>query len=490
MLMNKKKNLSLVIYSILVLALIGITAINVKMIFIFFIIPAFAYLFKNTKIWIYVYLVYLVLENILFSTVFRYNSGLIKYGFEAFSYVVLLIVLLKVFKSNKKIEFNKIDFSILTFVVVCLISAFINNVDFKIAILGLRWFLRYIVIYYIVKLNYWSLEDIKRIIKYILGIAIFEVVLGLIQLRYESILRSFLVPNTYDIDSINVYGEIVSSKYAIYGTFGRYNEYAFFLLIVIALLISYYELMIKRKYLKTMLLITISCLVLSYSRQGVLGIIVAWIIIVLSKKNLKTKRATIITLLVISVFSLLIFFSINQVSGKGTIYSGITERFSSIFSIEAWEFDYYNRGRLYFMTDVNKIFLTTKPLFGYGVGMYGTDPAIRYNPEVYLQLGIPIRFSMDVFWTSIIGQIGLVGTISFLFIYIVVYKEFSKNLIESKNPYNRIISLSVDILILATVVMSFFSSAFGDRYLMFFLWVFIGFRDYFKSNSQVQLKKS
>ncbi len=138
-------------------------------------------------------------------------------------------------------------------------------------------------------------------------------------------------------------------------------------------------------------------------------------------------------------------------------------------------FDIHNYGRLYFIFIVGKLFLQEVPLLGVGMGMYGTEPAISLNPSVYVYYNIPTQYSMDVFWISILGQVGLIGLILWVSIYIVCFIKSIKLFKAPSNNFVRWFTLGYATNIGVILIESFFSSNLNDRYQSFYFWSLTGF---------------
>lgn len=481
---NFKEEKLAIILSIMFIVIYGLGLMkNPKMIYGLMAIPVLAIILAKPKSWIFIMAIYLPLETVILNFTPGSLVTIVRYGTEAFSYVVLIKVILDNVVARKKFYINKSDGMIFVFIGICIISGIINNVSLQIFILGLRWLIRYVVIYFIVRFTVWEKNHIRSIINLILGIGCFEVVLGILQVFFRSTLDKILLPRTLEVGIMEINVSQATSKYSIFGTLGRYGEYAYIITIIVLILMS--KLLIENRNVRTKIFFigSVVALVLSYARQAVIGVMFAIFIAIITKKNIKVNKKKI--LLSIFICGVIILLGVSTAEtiqlGHGTTNEGIISRYLSIFTEDFISGDYSGHGRTYFLTTVNKIFLTTKPMFGYGVGMYGTRSAILYDSSVYNQLGIPIQFSMDVYWTSIIGQIGLLGLIVLISIYFIFYKEYKKLFIKSSDKFVRMISLAMLMIILAILFQSFFGSNLSDRYQAYYIWLFWGLLGHLKN---------
>ncbi|MCM0647411.1 O-antigen ligase family protein [Clostridium swellfunianum] len=425
-------------------------------------------------LWIYFLCIYIPLETVILNFTPNNIVSLVRYGTEAFTYVILFFCLIRFLRNRRNIKLYSYDFYIFIFIIVCILSIAINRVNITIAILGLRWLIRYVAVYFILKLEDWHLSTHKKIFNVIYVTIVFELIVALFQFFFRERLDIILQPKVLDLGFVTVSINQLESRYAIFATFGRYGIFGYFMTIatIVAAVDYFYKNRNKKSFI--LLLISIIVLILTYARQAVIAVIISSIyMFYFTTKSKKTKFKVTVILSVIAIISIMGIGAANFEAGKGILNESISKRYLSIFTKEYIQADYSGRGRTYFITKVNKMFLTTKPFIGYGVGMYGTRTAIDYDRKVYAQLGIPIEFSMDVYWTSILGQIGVFGLISLILIFYKFFKA-SKKIYTVSGGFQKRFSLIVVLLIIAVIFESFFGSNLSDRYQAFYIWLFFG----------------
>ncbi|MFT9867396.1 O-antigen ligase family protein [Bacillus mobilis] len=474
----KEKYIYIISFLIIVLYN-SLLLINTSLAYGIIFIPFLIVFILKPKLWIYFLAVYLPFETVILNFIPGDLVTIVRYGTEFFSYIVLIPLIFKYIRLGKRISLNKGDKFLLFFIAACILTALINQVSIEIFTLGLRWLIRYVVVYCIIKLLDWNLIQIRRLIHFILGIGFIVEVIGILQYFFRGTLDQILAPKVLDLDFITIEVTQADSKFAIFSTMGRYGEYGYLLTVITIMLLAKLFVGDKRTYTKIFMLLSVVSVLLCYARQVVLGLVIAFILAALFMKELKINKNKLIFSLLSGLIVVLLFIGFGNMSlGQGSINEGLSSRYFSMFSGQYLKDDFEGQGRLYFWTEVNGTFLSTKPLLGYGVGMYGTRPAIQYDTSVYENLGIPIKFSMDVYWTSILGQVGLIGVISLLGIYISFYKLSINLYKKSKNNISRMYCLINIMLIIAVLFQSFFGSNLSDRYQAFYIWLFFGLYDH------------
>lgn len=432
------------------------------------------------KLYIYVFCLYISFETIILNVLPTSVIGIVRYGTEVLGYVALLII---VILRRGKIEIRKSEKNILFFFLIVIVNIFVNMVDAKIAILGMRWIMRYLYIYFMIYLSGWSKKDINNFLHLIKVIMIIEIGLSVFQLLARDLADMFLLPHYGSIiDGINAYSLQGESQYAIFASFGRYGEFGYFITFALWIWFAEYcsaETFKSKSISRYMIITWLVLLLLSYCRQEIVAIMIGILFFIIAYKNLKfTKKQT--TFLIIGLAILLpmtmVFISSFE-SGRGTINEGIAQRFFSVFSKEFIMLDYLGKGRTWFYTTGLFKLLSHKPLLGFGIGRYGCQTAIQYDDSVHQLLNIPTRFSMDVYVVSIIGQLGLVGVFALGRVYFNSIKSSKKMFCSEKyDRFSKKISMITYGLCISSIVLTLFSSSLSDRYLAFYLWTMMAFQ--------------
>lgn len=473
--LNRREDI-IIFLSILILLLGTVVSIYTNVLYMFsLLVPLILFLiFKYNKLWLYFLIIYFPMETIIVKSLPNQMAVILKYSIEPISILLLLFIVCKKF-ATKNLSFKNlgnVGILILLFLMVSMISSMFNGVSSNIFLLGLRWFLRYIPILLIVTLLDWRIEEIRRVLLIIFGVILLENIIGFLQLFGGETVSQFLKPKTLEItDKITQELDQGMSQYAVYATFGRYSTFALFLSTFFVFIFARFMVTQKNNLL---LLFTGIMLLLTYARQAVLGVILGIVIIAILHNNKKLRIIVVLGLAVVTI-SFLLFLQNTQGFVANDISQGFTNRFFGALTYENFLFDIHNYGRLYFIFIVGKLFLQEVPLLGVGMGMYGTEPAISLNPSVYVYYNIPTQYSMDVFWISILGQVGLIGLILWVSIYIVCFIKSIKLFKAASNNFVRWFTLGYAANIGVILIESFFSSNLNDRYQSFYFWLLTGF---------------
>ncbi|PFE74713.1 ligase [Bacillus cereus] len=431
-------------------------------------------IFKYNKLWLYYLIIYFPLETIVTKNLPNQVAIVLKYSIEPISILLLLFIICKKC-ITKNLNFKivgSVGILLATFLMVSIVSSILNEVSFNIFILGARWFLRYIPILLIVTLLDWRIEEIRKFLSIIFGIVLVENAIGILQLLGGETVSQFLKPEILEItDKITQELDQGTSQYAVYSTFGRYSTFALFLSTFFVFIFAKCILTKKNVLL---LLSTGVMLLLTYARQAVLGVIVGILIIAILHTNKKLKLTVIVCCAVVSI-SFLSFLQTTQGFVANDISQGFTNRFFGALTYENFLFDINNYGRLYFIFVIGKLFLHEAPLLGVGMGMYGTEPAVSLDHSIYIYYNIPIQYSMDVFWVSILGQVGILGIIVWVLIYILCFIKSVKLFKLSSDNFIKWFALGYAANIGCLLFESFFSSNLNDRYQSFYFWLLTGF---------------
>lgn len=431
---------------------------------------------------------YLPFETVIGKYLPEKITLLMRYSIEPISITLLFYLLCtKLLKRQICLRgYKSVLIPLILFTLISIISSIFNLVSIDIFTLGLRWFLRYIPIFLIIVLLDWEIEEIKRIIFLNFSILFLENIIAILQLVLGERINIFLEPETISI-SDTIIKEISQgeSEFAVYATFGRYSSFALFLSIWFMFIFSR-SILLKKSNL--LLVLSGFILMMTYARQAALGVLIGILVVALIHNNKKLKL-----MVLISVSALLVSYYVFLQNTFGfvpnDISQGIYQRFFGAFTYENFIFDIENGGRLYFLTDVANIFLREAPILGFGMGMYGTEAAISLNQYVYTYYGIPTTFSMDVFWVSVLGQVGILGLFCWLSIYIILFVKALHLFKNTSEIFAKWFSLGYLATIPVIIIESFFSSNLNDRHQSFYFWLLSGlflvlYKKYFMNMSR------
>lgn len=439
--------------------------------------------------YLYIMTIYLSFETPILNLLPHFMLAPVRYGIEAFGYVLLIFLFIAQWGHYK---YGNQEILIFLAILVMALNVIFYVSDLKIAAMGFRWLLRYLYLYFIVIFINWTPFYIKRFFRLITWIIRIEMVLSILQLVAKDFVNQLLAPYYQDIISgISSYATQGSASNAIFGSFGRYSEFGMFIMLALWFYISGYAASEKKEhrqqYFYRILLWGI-LLILSYCRQALVAVLFSVLIFALAYKEWKMTRSSMVLMgiLIVAAIPVSILLLSSFEATYGTIYEGLASRFLSIFSLKYLTMDYTGKGRTWFYTHALYRLVSTRPLLGYGLGRYGCQTAIQYDTSVYEALDIPTRFSMDGYYVSIIGQLGLVGGGFLISIYLYFARSCRKYFNSlKKDLYTKRIMIFTYGYIICGLITAFFSSSLSDRYLAFYMWVLIGICRYCSANNLV-----
>lgn len=372
--------------------------------------------------------------------------------------VGILILFWIIFSWKKRlIKNNYLVKPIFIFVTVCLLSLLINlkvlNISsFLIAFLYLLRLVFYMSLFFVV----FSFDDAfkKKIPLYMILSSMFIVVLGFVQFVFYPSLRNL----------INL--EWDEHMRRMFSTFFDPNFLGIFLVLNLMLILGVFLHFYKNKdrlkvyFLGITGLLTFIGIFLTYSRSAILALTTGSIIFLI----MYGKKKLILAFLAIIFLSVYLFYSINK-SDTTTIFRDISSeaRIGSTLST----------------------FPIIKDNFLIGVGFN----AYRYAQLRYGILKLDTRWEAshsgagtDNSFLFILATTGIIGLISFLYLWGKIIK-LQLSLFKSKsNNYQKIISAVTVSSIGGVFVSSLFINSLFYPLIMYWIWILIGLSSNFKEN--------
>lgn len=396
---------------------------------------------------------------------------------ESILFLILIRIAFK--KDRRKIKFTTIDFTLVVVTLLGITISIHNKISMFYVINGIRVLFRYISVFYICRMLKKPTDFLRKEIGTFRNILIVEIFIGIIQACLKKV-------GMLDIKYIN-------------GSIARYDQYATFLAIVCIFIYSKYFIS-KKKNKLDLLLICIACalILISTSRQGFIFLIVGILMIILSNsKNINIKRKLKYVMIFISSAILLMFLyylitNTNSLLNEGSGRNAFKSIFS-LFQAETYVVDINKNFRLYFIFGVGS-FLIKNYFWGMGWGTFGATYSVDYElvNNVYRILDVDdsfrINFIADVNWITLVGQIGIIGSILFcISLLLIAYKSY-KSVKKTTDIYSRIIFSACIGIIVPMIIVAFLGPHFEIRTSSFYMWLIAGLAincgSQYKLNSQ------
>jgi len=397
---------------------------------------------------------------------------------------ILIALLIWVFVTKSfipgKWKKTPIDLPLFLLLFFSMVSTLFNDLPISLYLLGLRPILRFITVFYIiVQLGYNRIFS-ERFAKVCLIIASSVSLIAILQSIIGLPASYFLLPEDVEVGGEFVREgarQFIATRTRVFSTLGRYDTLGTFLSVMILLVTSlYWTKAIPKRYYYWFLMFSIPALILSYSRQSWLVILVGVLILMILHK--KYQHLFIFGIISASVvFIILIFLSGYIYYSSNQVNVPLLNRILEPFSQRYLEISRYNYGRLFVIVEVSRRILEKAPLLGFGPGNFGSLTArffgrdfsslINLNPE-------SAHLINDVNWVTVLGQLGLIGTLLLGVILILMIVSSRKIFKYTKDPLLRGYASSLVAILVGFMIMGFFGPNFEVRQVSFFVWAIAG----------------
>lgn len=383
-----------------------------------------------------------------------------------------------------------IDKPLAVFIFITAVSAILNLENPMFWIFGLRQLFRFALLYYAIIYSRLSKEKVKKAVILLLTVLIFQASIGLGQAIIGKKADEFLLPDKVrkinDVISPDYVEQSWSSGQRVFAAMGRYDRLGTFMCLVMLLAIGLaVEAKSKknRNILIAAVLIALPAFILTYSRMSWIGLMIGMIFIgIIIKKN---KKFIFIMAAGAVLFSLYIFLYVSNNNVKlyrlaDKYKMAPAERFLSLFSPVELKGSYRGYGRLYFIINTPAKVIKNYPLFGAGLGRYGSGVAYALNnTAVYDELRMPFGVQdkngmIDNNWFSIWGETGTLGLLAFGAIIFYLFKDAYLLYKKTDDNFMKGLSLGFMAVILAIFIQGFLGQYFEIRPLAFSFWVIGG----------------
>lgn len=412
-----------------------------------------------------------------------------RYASEGLLIVAFIALLLDRMRAGKPWKRTPLDIPLLLFVGVGILSAVVNRIPILVAGLGFRILLRYVLLFYLIIQIGYTHEAARKLIRAILFLASIVIGIGFLQaLIGPPITRILHVEETRIGEQTlrTISGVLTARGRYIFSTLGRYDALGVYLTVIFLLALAlYYYYPIYRRKLGCFVVATGVCLLLTMSRQSWVAIYVAlwtWGLIARKKRfvNLMVLLLAIsgVIFLMINVAPHLVRYFSTQELGQATILTRILEPFSRDY----FEVSAYRGGRFFTLRFIGGRILELSPWLGFGPGRFGSITATYFGFSTADLLGVEpwqVHFADDVNWITILGQYGLLGVITFLSMFWVLFRyacRIYRRPMHRRSPevLTKSIALTCIGCIPVLVLLGFLGPNFEQRAVAMYFWTIMG----------------
>lgn len=201
-------------------------------------------------------------------------------------------------------------------------------------------------------------------------------------------------------------------------------------------------------------------LLASTVRRSIIGITLGILFVMLFYRRFRIPKKYIYYFLGIITFTFVLFYG----------------RFSNMITGTQEEYKNVSKPRYFLYYGAFEI-IKNKPLLGEGPGTYGSYVSIVIKSKVYQKYKIVVedRYKMDTFWAMILGEYGILGTIIFCSLLLILFRglliAFPKN---DTKPFLKGLHIGYIILFVDYFVESFFSPIYAKSLYSFIIFAGIG----------------
>lgn len=406
-----------------------------------------------------------------------------RYFSETLMYLLLGAGLLRRYLAGERWRATPLDLPFALLIIVILASAVSNFVDPGVAVLGARQIVRFMLLFFAVTVLAPPREFLRKLIVLMLGLVLFESLLGILQAATLGALDTFLLPSERRVyDSIQLGGteQFWAPGQRVFGTLGRYDQLGTFLCFFLLLLAGWvYE--IKKgkwhRYFFALFAIGSIALVLTYSRASWFGFLLGFLYIAVrikrDKKFLAGFLATVAIIASYAVYSGVVVRYLTDLPEQ-TVLARLLEA----FSYERYRGEYFGYGRVYWFVNTPLVVVPASPLFGHGPGSYGGGAAaVLANTSVYDKLGLPFGVYgtegfIDNNWFALWGEIGTLGLALYVWMFVILFRAAGTVYRESKDPLMRGMALGYMGATLAFALQAMLGTYLEVRTISLYFWLF------------------
>jgi hypothetical protein len=392
--------------------------------------------------------------------------SLLRYGSEILLLMTFVALIIKKITERKHFVKTAVDTPVLIFVCTAFLSGLLNQIPLLEIALFLRIVLRYYFLYFLLVNIDLDEKFTKKLIYGLVSIATFQFFIGVAQILIGGPLNSLLLPrpSTLQVGSYTkewlLLEGLREKGFLVFGTFGDTVNLGLFIFTILTIMIGIY-LIWKKPDKKIWLFFAFSffTLLFTYSVGLIFALFISLLYLtVIKRKWVLVASSSLIVLIILFVVTSYQAEFVEVATSRYTVSP--LKNLSAVFSNTFLES--IQKNRIFTLTEVPKVILSQSPLFGFGPGWR----LIKDRISSYW-LG-------DVYWAQMLGQVGVIGLMAFLWIFWRFYKIGFKVYSNSNDLLKKGIALGFLGVIVGVFFYDFITAALETRSLAFYFWLFAG----------------
>ena len=369
---------------------------------------------------------------------------------------------------EKKIRWANLNLPLFFFMIAMVFSAFINSVEIDVALVQLRSYMLMIVFYYLIVWGKISNEEIISCIKIILILFVPVFLSGVVEIIYQE-------PLLVQYDRYGREFEF-SEGFRLHTTIGNPTDYSNFAMLLICILLPMIAIesnaVFSRNTSALLALLIFISMLFAASRGPLISLAVSFGVVLLVSRALPLKRF----LHIFGFFLLLIILFGDTLTGRTT--EAVTDLISSGGFQERTDY------RLFFLLKSIQIFLDY-PFFGVGPGRYGGWVSVNYSPSAIYEMYNFTTWdisSIDMFWPHILVELGMLGCLAYIGIFIRSLFFCYKLYIHESSQELKMLCLISALMTVAIGLSGLFSMVLENQMTLSLFLIMLGFTEKFASN--------
>jgi len=378
---------------------------------------------------------------------------------DEFIWTLFIIYIIIINYKGNTWQFKKtnLDSIAIIFVFIGFISVFLNHNSIFWSSVAIFIALKGFFMFWIAKNM--SIEKNKIILffKIFIYILVFAALIGILQFLGINILRSGTSEKRFGVE-------------AAQSIFGHHSTFGTLMAVGVALTAGLKICTGKNKWLFLSIILFLG-LIASTVRRSLIGITLGTLFVMINYKKFRIPKKYTYSFLLIAIFSSIIF------------YGHLTKM------TESTEYEYGNTIQpRYFLYYGALEIIKNKPFCGEGPGKYGSYISVLKKSEIYEKYNIIVedRYKLDTYWSGILGEYGILGFLTIIFLLVTIFKSLLKGYNKENNTsfisglYIGYMIISIDFIVESIASPVYMSSLFA-----FIFFVGIGLITGYKETSEI-----
>lgn len=400
----------------------------------------------------------------------QYYLGILPQNFvwidEALIFCMFFVTVAEITIQGKKPRWTSIDLFVFLFFISGAISAFVNLINPVVALLGIRAFLQYYLLYFVIKNNKFKEQTFKTLLKIISISFLIQIPIGILQfITWKPAHINPLTGGSVNSFDLSLYDAVV-------GTFGKgaANNFGYLLVMVILLILAWY-IHTKKKVILISILLFLIPLVLSESKGAYF--ILAISLLYTFRANLSKASLSFALIVIVFIITINFYFS----------FSGFNQRNSLNFKQmvnDQLEISPVKSGRLIGIKIGNDLLLNKAPSFliGLGPGMFSSSTGIFFSSKPFIDVANKMRSARAIAENDFVPMMVEFGYLGLFFFICIIFSMSALNRrIYSSTKYKNLKALSLggSGVIFVFLVSAILIKVWEVQYIAFYIWLYMAY---------------